>query len=38
MVFLYFIGDQEMDGPRSREEWKGAIKVTEVYLGFRAII
>ncbi len=33
MIFLYFVGDQEMDGPQSREEWEGAIKVTEVYLG-----
>ena len=33
MVFLYFIGDEEMGGPESRVEWEGAIKVTEVYLG-----
>lgn len=35
MVFLYFVGDQEMGGPTSREEWEGAIKVTEVYLGLQ---
>ena len=35
MVFLCFIGDAEMGGPTSREEWEGAIKVTEVYLGLQ---
>lgn len=33
LVYLYFIGDQEMGGPRTRDEWEGAIRVTEVYLG-----
>ncbi len=33
LVFIYFIGDDDMGGPTTREEWEGAIKVTEVYLG-----
>ncbi len=33
MVFLDFVDDKDMGGPTSHEEWEGAIKVTEVYLG-----
>lgn len=33
MIYLYFVGDQEMGGPQSQAEWEGAIRVTEVYLG-----
>lgn len=35
LVFLYFVGDADVDGPTSRSEWEGAIKVTEAYLGLR---
>jgi len=33
LVFLYFINDTEMKGPKSREEWQGAIKLLHSYLG-----
>lgn len=33
LVFLYFTGAHDVSGPNTREEWEGAIKVTEVYLG-----
>ena len=33
LVFLYFIGDSDVHGPASREEWHGAIQVSEAYLG-----
>lgn len=33
LVFLYFVGATEVKGPATREEWKGAIRVAEGYLG-----
>lgn len=33
LVNVYFVGDTEMRGPTSREEWLGAIKVVDTYLG-----
>lgn len=33
LVFLNFIGASDVGGPTSREEWEGAIRVTEAYLG-----
>jgi hypothetical protein len=33
LVFLNFIGASDVGGPTTREEWKGAIQVTEAYLG-----
>ncbi|MCC7000921.1 MAG: hypothetical protein IT357_02105 [Gemmatimonadaceae bacterium] len=33
LVFLYFVGDEDVGGPVSRAEWDGAIRVTEAYLG-----
>jgi hypothetical protein len=33
LVFLYFIGAADVGGPTCREEWEGAIRVTEAYLG-----
>jgi hypothetical protein len=33
LVFLYFVGDDDVGGPSSVEEWLGAIRVTEAYLG-----
>jgi len=35
MVFVYFIGDREMDGPQSRREWEAAIAVLHESLGIR---
>ena len=35
LVFLYFIGDVEMDGPTSLREWKAAISVLHEALGIR---
>lgn len=33
LVFLYFVGDSDVGGPRTIEEWEGAIRVTEAYFG-----
>lgn len=33
LVFVYFIGDKDMGGPETSEEWEGAIKIVESYLG-----
>ena len=33
LVFLYFVGDTDIGGPATHEEWEGAIRVTEAYLG-----
>ena len=33
LVFVYFINDKEMNGPRTVDEWKGAIKLLHSYLG-----
>jgi hypothetical protein len=33
LMFLYFLNDKEMYGPTSKEEWQGAIKLLETYLG-----
>lgn len=35
LIFLYFVGDKEMDGPSTEEEWKSAIKVVRGVLGLR---
>jgi hypothetical protein len=35
LIFLYFVGDEDMDGPMSVDEWKGAISLLEAYLGVR---
>ena len=35
LVFLYFIGDREMDGPESRREWDAALAVLHEALGRR---
>ena len=35
LVFLYFIGDREMDGPTSRREWDAALAVLHEALGLR---
>ena len=33
LVFVYFINDKQMNGPRTVDEWKGAIKLLHSYLG-----
>ena len=35
LVFLYFTGDQEMNGPSTSDEWKSAIQVVKGVLGLR---
>jgi hypothetical protein len=38
LVFLYFIGDKEMDGPDTRREWDAALAVLHEALGLRGRI
>lgn len=33
LVFIYFVGDDEMNGPGTIDEWKGAVLTIETYLG-----
>jgi hypothetical protein len=33
LVNIYFVGDESVDGPKTTDEWKGAIKVMNHYLG-----
>ncbi|MFQ5420243.1 MAG: hypothetical protein ACE5EY_07760 [Anaerolineae bacterium] len=33
LVFVYFVNDEEMAGPKSKEEWQGALKLLHTYLG-----
>jgi len=33
LVFVYFLGDDSVSGPKSMEEWKAALKVMKRYLG-----
>ena len=35
MVFVYFVGDTEMNGPQTRQEWEGAIKLLETFMAIR---
>lgn len=35
LIFLYFVGDDEMNGPKTADEWKGAIVLLESVLGLR---
>jgi hypothetical protein len=35
LIFLYFIGDREMNGPASRQEWEAATAVLHEALGLR---
>lgn len=36
LVNIYFIGDTSVDGPTTKEEWKGAIEVMKRYLGLNS--
>ena len=33
LVFVYFLNDEVMGGPKTEEEWHGAIKLIHAYLG-----
>ena len=33
LVNIYFIGDETVSGPKTRQEWDGALKVLHTYLG-----
>jgi hypothetical protein len=33
LVFIYFVGDQDMNGPSTKEEWLGAIELLHSFLG-----
>jgi hypothetical protein len=33
LVFVYFINDPDMNGPSTREEWQGALKLMKTLLG-----
>ena len=33
LIFLYFVNDKHMDGPRSVDEWIGALSLLKSYLG-----
>jgi len=33
LLFIHFVGDSEMEGPETREEWEGAIQVMKLVLG-----
>lgn len=33
LVNIYFIGDDTVSGPKSKQEWEGALKVLHTYLG-----
>jgi hypothetical protein len=35
MVDVYFLNDLEMKGPKTAEEWKGAIRLVHRCLGLR---
>ena len=36
LMFIYFVGDKDVGGPRTTEEWKAAIEVAERVLGLPA--
>jgi len=33
LIFVYFVNDLEMDGPKSVDEWRGALKLLHTHLG-----
>lgn len=35
LVFLYFVKDEEMNGPKMYTEWEAAIQLLELFLGVR---
>ena len=35
LLFIYFVGDEEMNGPKTKGEWEVAIAQVEAYLGLQ---
>ena len=35
LVFVYFINDKTVEGPKTKEEWRGALKLLHGYLGLK---
>jgi hypothetical protein len=35
LVFVYFLNDQQMNGPATAAEWQGSIELLHAYLGIR---
>lgn len=35
LVSIYFVNDEEMKGPKSIEEWRGALELLHSYMGLR---
>lgn len=35
LVFLYFMHDEDMSGPKAQAEWEAAIQLQELFLGVR---
>lgn len=35
LVFVYFLNDDEMEGPKTMQEWQAGVKVLEAALGLR---
>ena len=33
LIFVYFVGDEEMNGPQTVDEWNGAVRTIETFLG-----
>ena len=33
LIFIYFVGDISVEGPKTKEEWLGALKVIKLVLG-----
>ena len=33
LLFVYFVGDSTVEGPKSKEEWLGALKILKLVLG-----
>lgn len=33
LIFIYFVGDSSVEGPQTKEEWLGALKVMKLVLG-----
>jgi hypothetical protein len=33
LIFVYFLNDGAMGGPKVREEWRGALRLVKAYLG-----
>ncbi len=38
LVFLYFINAKDMNGPKTKEEWRGAIRLIHAVLGLPATL